>query len=115
MPVFLADAQEQLGGHQQHAAREDQVAGATGVEDGTDLDPREEGEEGVDAEDPADGAFGDGGELVRGQVGVVAADCVHHSQRDHEAAEGAEDAEPGAETTFRVGVAVGVGGDTAGD
>ncbi len=50
---------------------------------------------------------------MRHDVGVVGADCVHHSQCDHQAAEGAEDAEPGGQTAFWVGVPVGVGGDAA--
>ncbi len=114
MPVAGADAQQELRGHEQHAAGEDEVARPAGVEDGPDLDAGEEGEEGIDAEDPAEGAFGDAGELVRDEVGMVGADCVHHPEGDHQAAEGAEDAQPGAQTTFRVGVAVGIGGHASG-
>ena len=56
VPVCRADAEEEVGRHQEDAAGEDEPAGALGVEDGADLDAAEEGEEGVDAEDPADGA-----------------------------------------------------------
>lgn len=114
VPVGLADAEEELRGQEQDAAGEDEVAGSARVEDGADLDPREEGEEGVDAEDPADGAVGLVRELVAAQVGVVGADGVHHAEGDGEAAEGAEHAEPGIESPFRVGVAVCVGGYAAG-
>lgn len=83
------------------------------VEDRTDLDACEEGEEGVDAEDPADVAPGLGLELVGADVGVEGADGVHGAQCHHEAAEGTKDAEPSAETAFRVGIPIGVRGDTA--
>lgn len=45
-----------------------------------------------------------------GEVGVVGTDGVHHTQGHHQAAEGAEDAQPGVETAFGVGVAVGIDG-----
>ena len=108
VPILPADAEEELGRHQEHAAGQDELAWPTGVKDGADLDAGEEGEEGVDAEDPAHGAFGCGGQLVGGEVGVVGADGVHYAQGHHQAAEGAEDAQPGVETAFGVGVAVGI-------
>lgn len=57
VPVCGADAQQEVRAHQQHRASQDQPAGALSIEDRPDLNAAEEGEEGVDAEDPAYGAL----------------------------------------------------------
>lgn len=79
MPVRLTYAEDELGSHEKDATGQDEIARPVGVEDGTDLDACEEREEGIDTEDPADVAFGLGSELVGGEIGMVGANCVHHS------------------------------------
>ena len=77
MPELGRLRQAQHAAHETDAPREHEPARAFGVEDGPDLDAAEEGEEDVEAEDPADGARAVCGELVRAEVGLVGSDCVH--------------------------------------
>jgi hypothetical protein len=66
VPVRGADSQQEVGRHDEDWACENKPVRPLGVEDRPDLDAAEEGEEGVDAEDPADYAFGLIAQLVGG-------------------------------------------------
>ena len=114
VPVSRADAEKELGEQEEYGASEDEVARSESVEDGADLQPGEKGEEGVYTKDPAYGARGGGLELMRGEIGLVRAEGVHHAKGGHEPAERAEDTEVGLQAAFGVGVTVGVCGDAAG-
>lgn len=90
MPVLGTHAHDEVRREQQHGTREHEPAGTLGVEDWANLDAEEEGSEGVDAEDPADGALRLGLQLMGRQPGVVRAERVHVSQGGHQPAKRAQ-------------------------
>lgn len=99
LPELLAEAHVRDAG-------DDEPARAVLVEDGPDVDAAEEGQEGVDGEDPADGALAVVPQLVAQRVGLEDADCVHEAHRRHHGEPRAGDDEPGLEPALGVRLVV---------
>lgn len=87
--LACAEAHADQGPHGTHTSGDDKPPGPILVEDGADVDAAEEGQPGVDGEDPADGALAVVLELVAERVGLEDGDAVHQ-------AHGGDHGEPGA-------------------
>lgn len=83
MPKGRANGQQKHGSNEENVAAQDEQLGPVDVEEGTDQQAAEEGEECVQTKDPADGRLVVLGELVVRQVRLEDADRVHEAEAGH--------------------------------
>ena len=92
--------------NQKHSSRKYQPAGTVCIKDRSNLHATEKGEESVEAEDPAHGAGRRMSQLVRAEVRLKRSSAVEDAKAGRHAAEGSQDDQPSAQTTFGKSVSV---------